>query len=92
MQGRGIEVNLSYKSISLSYAFITLSWQLITIYLSLLISKGINDTRIIFIIGTYVGHALIVGGLSAYLTTYWYFLANVADRFCIVNSCLRLYE
>lgn len=90
MEELDIKVNLNYKTISLSYSLFTLFWQLPTIWFSLLISKGTNDTRLTFIIETYVGHALMAGCISSYLTTYWYFLANIADRFCIMNEGLRL--
>lgn len=80
------------KKISLLYALITLLWQLPTFGLSLLISNGTNDTRLIFIIETYIGHAIIVGCVSSFMTTYWFLLASLADRFYIVNKCLRYFK
>lgn len=76
------------KKISLSYTLLTIFWQLPTIGLSLLISNGTNDSSLIFLFETYFGHAMIVGCVSSFMTSYWFFLACLADRFYIINNCL----
>lgn len=82
-------VDFSYKSISLSYVLVALLWQLSTYFLSLLISEGTNDSRIIFILATYVGYAINGGCMYSYMTTFWYILASLDQRFATINKCLR---
>ncbi|XP_037050279.1 uncharacterized protein LOC119084416 [Bradysia coprophila] len=84
----GVQVDASHKRLIIFYGLTTLLWQFPTIWLSLTISKGTRDTRTIFIVATYIGHAVMNGCESSYLTAFWYILSNLADRFRIINICL----
>lgn len=85
----GIEVNFRNRKMPLSYVLLTLLWQILACILGVLMSRGINDSRIIFIIGTYIGHAISVGCIHSYLTTFWYILENLTHRFGVINKCLE---
>lgn len=84
----GVKVD-SNRRISLLYVVIIIIWQILTISLSFLIARATKDSRIIFIVLTFIGHAISVGCIYSYLTTFWYILVNLAERFIVINNCLR---
>lgn len=54
-----------------------------------MMEKQINGNSL-QIIQTYVASAMTDGCITSFFMTYWFFLENLADRFCIINERLRL--
>lgn len=85
----GVKIESSHKRISLFFVLTTVFWQFLTIWLGLTIAEGTRDSRISFIVATYFGHAIMYGCQASYLTTFWFILAGLTDRFHAINDCLR---
>lgn len=80
------KVDISHRGMPLLYGKF---WQIPTVQICLLIWKKLNESRIIFFIETYVGHAIHARCICSYLSTFRYILANLSDRCFVINESSR---